>query len=89
MGRGGGLHRLMVQRRGRLGRLRRPGRLRAFEPALLRLLHHHVGPALVRWMVQQAANVMHKKWIEQVGDLLLVGELESPLKRDPEREESA
>jgi len=34
-------------------------------------------------MVQKSTNVVNKQWVEQLGDLLLVGKIQSALKRDP------
>ena len=40
-------------------------------------------PRLVRRMVEQCANVMNEKWIEMLGDLLLVREVQRAIEWNP------
>lgn len=61
-------------------------RRRAFQTSLLGLLHYHVCPSLVGWVVKQTTDIMHKQWVQEIGDLLLVGKFQSTLKWDPEEE---
>lgn len=54
-----------------------------FLLAALSCLHDLCGPVLIRGVVKKCADIVHKQRIEQLGDFLLVGEIQSPLKRDP------
>jgi hypothetical protein len=49
----------------------------------LRSSHDLVRPTLVGWVAEQRANVVHKERIQELGDLLLVGKVESALKGNP------
>lgn len=51
--------------------------------AALRSLHDLRCPVLVGWVVKKRTNVVHKQGVQQLSDLLLVGEIQSPLKRNP------
>lgn len=49
----------------------------------LRGCHYGIGTRLVRGMIQQSANVVHKERVKELGDLLLVREVECSFERDP------
>jgi hypothetical protein len=78
------MHGMMVMERRRLRTLRGSCSLGPFQPSLLRIVHNHIGPTRVSGMIQQSPDVMHKEGIEQIGDFLLIGEIESTLKGNPE-----
>jgi hypothetical protein len=44
---------------------------------------HGTCPTLVGGMIEQPANIVNKEWIQLVGDLLLVGEIQCSIERDP------
>lgn len=54
-----------------------------FLLAALSCLHDLCGPVLVRGVVKKCANIVHKQRVKQLGDLLLIGKIQSPLKRNP------
>jgi hypothetical protein len=70
------------------GLRRRWGALRSsrgtFHPLSLGFLHDHICSVLVGWVVQQAADVVHKQWVQKVSDLLLVGKFQRSLKWNPD-----
>jgi len=74
---------MLGQRRSSLGCLGSSGRLAALQSSLLGIMHHHIRPTLVGRMIQQPTDVMYKQRIQQVGDLLLVGEIERTFEWDP------
>lgn len=51
--------------------------------ATFRSLHDLRGPVLVGWVVKKRTNVVHKQGVQQLSDLFLVGEVQSPFKRNP------
>lgn len=51
--------------------------------AALCSLHDLCGTVLVGWVIEKRADVVHKQGVQQLGDLLLVGEIQSSLKRNP------
>lgn len=51
--------------------------------AALCSLHNLCGSVLVGWVVEKRTDVVHKQGVQQLGDLLFVGEIQSSLKRDP------
>lgn len=58
-------------------------RWRAFQASIGRLLHDHVRSGLVSRVVEKATNVVHKERVEEISDLLLVGEFHGALEWDP------
>ena len=77
------LQRMMVMQ---CRRLRTGGSrdLWTFQAPLLRLLDDHVGAGLVGGMVQKTTDIVYKQGVQQVSDLLFVGEFQCPFKRNPE-----
>lgn len=51
--------------------------------AALSCSHDLASTGLVRGMIEQSSNVVHKQWIEHFRDLFLVGEVKSPFIRNP------
>ena len=47
-------------------------------------LHNLAGPSLIRGVVKELADVVDKERIEKFSDLLLVREVKSAFKRDPD-----
>lgn len=75
----------MVKGRSLTAGLRGPGRRPpSFESSLLGVLDNHVRTVLIRRMIKQASNVVDEKWIQQIRDFLLVGEVKSAVKRNPD-----
>jgi hypothetical protein len=45
--------------------------------------HDLAGAVLVGWVIEKSANVVDKQRIKQLGDFLLVSEIERSVKRNP------
>ena len=75
------VHRVMMMQRRRLRGLRRP----RIESAPFRTSHDASGTALVVWMVEQSADVVHKERVEKMGDLLSIRKVKRTLKGNPRR----
>lgn len=79
-------HRVMVvllQRRQRSRWLHVSHLRLLFLLTTLRSLHDLRRSVLVGWVVEKRADVVHKQRIKQLGDFLLVGKVQGPLKRNP------
>lgn len=63
--------------------LRSSAHLVLFLLAAFSSSHDLVGAGLVRGVVQQSTNVVNEQRVQELCDLLLVGEVECPLKRNP------
>lgn len=74
---------LVNRRKSGAGRLRAPDLLRLFLLPTLMGGHDLTCPVLVRWMIQQSPNVVDEQWVKKLGNLLLVREIEGPLKGNP------
>lgn len=46
-------------------------------------LHDLRRPVLVGGVVEKCTNVVHEQGVQQLGDFLFVGKIQSPLKRNP------
>lgn len=80
-----GLQSVVVNRGlGARRRALRAGR-RAFQASLLRLLHHHGRSGLIGGVVKETTDIVHEERIQEICDLLLIGEFQSTLERNPER----
>jgi len=74
---------MMVRERWWLRALRRPHVFRLIGTARS---HGGIADALarwVRWMIEQGTNVVHEQWVEQLGDLLLVCEVQRTIEWYP------
>lgn len=78
------LHRVVVVKWWRMAsRSWSSQRLAALDPSAIRSCDDGIGAALVHWMVEQTPNGVNEEWVELISDLLLVGKVESTLKRYP------
>lgn len=60
-----------------------PRELGAFQASLLRFLNNHVGMGLVGGVIQETTDIVYKQRVEKIRNLFFVGEIQSPLKRNP------
>lgn len=74
---------MVVMQSRSLRSLRGSSALAALKSTLLRVVNDHVGPVGILGVVQKTTNVVNKQWVEQVSDLLLVGEVKRSFVWDP------
>ena len=76
------MHGVMVMQRRRLRDLSVSGGDTIY-PTSLTCRNHRIRPTLVVGMIEQAANVVNKEWIQLIRDFFLVGKIQCSVERNP------